>query len=60
MAMWPFVEIRKGKGAWNDYVFNVLMFFFVVFGGIWALAHSIVYALAIIGVVIFAFAFLLL
>ena len=60
MAMWPFVDIRKDKDAWNDYVFNALMFFWVVLGGIWALAHSIVYVLAIIGVVIFAFVFLLL
>jgi hypothetical protein len=53
-GMWPFVKIRDGEGAWNDYVFNVLMFFYAVFIFCYAALKIILYlfvAVAVIAVI---------
>jgi hypothetical protein len=52
-GIYPFVRIRGGEGAWNDYVFNVLMFFFVVFGYGFAAMKAIAYLFLIAGAAAF-------
>ncbi|MDR1516432.1 MAG: hypothetical protein LBS45_12135 [Synergistaceae bacterium] len=49
----PFVRIRDGEGAWNDYAFNILMFFFVAFGYGFAALKAIAYLCLAVGVIAF-------